>query len=461
MPAIPDFQPTNGAQPHLPFKPDHSHARKPSIDLARLGPMHAVEPTLQSIKETKAMALKGPYNLLFIGAGNINFGCDEGPWNHSVRLEHKLQTRLRVVGIIDPVKERAEGVLAIKCSSFVKSAYENARLCKNLDEFVATMTPGEKPHAIVVGSPAKFHGSNLPGQDLELQCLKHFPDAALFVEKPISCAPVPACYALADILDEKKAVVSVGYMLRYLRVIQQMQRIIAQSGKPVMMVSARYICSYAKIASELWWDKSKSLGPIVEQGTHLVDLCRYFGGEAILESVQATSTEHYEAAGKLDKMPIDESKISSEHRVPRTTSAHWKFESGAVCSFSHALTLQGTKYSTEMEVYLDGWKMRVVDLYNEPTLYVRSPETDAEQKIEFDADDPYYSEISAWVDASEHSHRHTISNGCVVAENGAEENADEISDGILSSFRDACGTYALTWAIKQASERSLKTAPVK
>jgi hypothetical protein len=48
--------------------------------------------------------------------------------------------------------------------------------------------------------------------------LKHFPEAALFVEKPISCAPVPACYALADILDKKKSIVSVGYMLRYLQV---------------------------------------------------------------------------------------------------------------------------------------------------------------------------------------------------------------------------------------------------
>lgn len=29
------------------------------------------------------------------------------------------------------------------------------------------------------------------------------------------------------------------------------------------------VCSYAKIRSTVWWNKSKSLGPIVEQGTHL------------------------------------------------------------------------------------------------------------------------------------------------------------------------------------------------
>lgn len=32
---------------------------------------------------------------------------------------------------------------------------------------------------------------------------------------------------------------------------------------------------------------------------------------------------------------------------------------------------------------VDGWQMKVVDLYNDPTLFVRSPESDAEQKIDF------------------------------------------------------------------------------
>ncbi|KAH9441660.1 hypothetical protein Pst134EA_032713 [Puccinia striiformis f. sp. tritici] len=361
---------------------------------------------------------------------------------------------MHVVGIIDPAIHRAKEVMTVKCATFVEAAYKDAKLCKSLDEFVGIIKPTEVPHAIVIGSPAQFHGSDLPGQDLELQCLKHFPEAALFVEKPISCAPVKSCYALAKILDDKKSVVSVGYMLRYLQVIQQMQRIIAETGKPVMMVVARYVCSYAKIDSEVWWNKSKSLGPIVEQGTHLVDLCRYFGGEAILETVQATSTEHYEEAGKLEAIPIDESKIPANDRVPRTTSAIWKFDTGAVCSFSHALTLQGTKYSTELEVYLDGWQMKVVDLYNEPTLYVRSPEADAEQKINFPSDDPYFSEISAWIDASEN--KNANNNESAIAEDDEEDN-DEIPNGILSTFKDSCGTYALTWAIKEASERALKT----
>ena len=27
------------------------------------------------------------FRLAIVGAGNINFGSDEGPWNHSFRLE--------------------------------------------------------------------------------------------------------------------------------------------------------------------------------------------------------------------------------------------------------------------------------------------------------------------------------------------------------------------------------------
>lgn len=126
---------------------------------------------------------RGTYNVVFIGAGNINFGSDEGPWSqspspgpsaldegperlrrttgsdHSVRLEHKLQTRMNVVGIIDPALDRAGIVLDAKRASFVEKAYKNARLCRDLAEFVAGLKPDEKPHAFIVGSPAQFHGS--------------------------------------------------------------------------------------------------------------------------------------------------------------------------------------------------------------------------------------------------------------------------------------------------------------
>ncbi|CAD6588836.1 MAG: hypothetical protein CYPHOPRED_004555 [Cyphobasidiales sp. Tagirdzhanova-0007] len=338
-------------------------------------------------------------------------------------------------------------------------AYSSCKLCKSLDDFAKVVDVKHQPHVVIIGSPAAFHGSDLPGADLEIQVLKRFPKAALFIEKPISAAPVANALNLAHYLENHRVIASVGYMLRYLKVIQHMKNIIEETGKPVMMTVARYVSSYAKIKSEVWWDKSKSCGPIVEQGTHLVDLCRYFGGAVVLDSVQATSTEHFEEAGYLEAIPINEQKIPEDLRNPRTTSALWKYENGGIASFTHALTLQGTKYATELEVYLDGWQLKVTDLYNDPVLLVRSPDSDAEERHTFTDDDPYYGEVSALIDATEAGNDSAIANDSAIV----DEDDDEIipptqtHEGILSSFRDACGTYALTWAIKEASEKALKT----
>jgi hypothetical protein len=34
-----------------------------------------------------------------------------------------------------------------------------------------------------------FRGTTRPGRDIELQVLKHFPETALFIEKPIATGP--------------------------------------------------------------------------------------------------------------------------------------------------------------------------------------------------------------------------------------------------------------------------------
>ena len=49
-------------------------------------------------------------------------------------------------------------------------------------------------------------------------------------------------------------------------------------------------------------------------------------------------------------VPIDENAIPEHDRIPRVVSATWKYETGAVGSLTHALVLQGTKYSCELEV---------------------------------------------------------------------------------------------------------------
>lgn len=94
----------------------------------------------------------------------------------------------------------------------------------------------------------------------------------------------------------------------------------------------------------------------------------------------AHSVEWDEEPGHLSKIPIDESKIAPENRIPRVTTATWlanvinltclyadevthrKYENGAVGTLTHAVALHGTNYSCELEVYLDGYQMRYVEL---------------------------------------------------------------------------------------------------
>lgn len=107
-------------------------------------------------------------------------------------------------------------------------------------------------------------------------------------------------------------------------------------------------------------------GPIVEQATHFCDLSRYFGGEVRLPSIMAHSLEWYEEPGRLTKvslshtsddsiayelqMNVDESLIEEDNRIPRFTSASWKYASGAIGHLEHGVALQGTEFSTEFTV---------------------------------------------------------------------------------------------------------------
>lgn len=193
--------------------------------------------------------------------------------------------------------------------------------------------------------------------------------------------------------------------------------------------------AYEHTAKLDWWDKSQSCGPIVEQATHFCDLSRYFGGEVDLDTVMAHSLEHFEPAGHLSKMPVDENKIKPEERIPRITCATWKYESGAVGSLTHAVALQGYNYATELDVIADGFSLRLVDPYNAPVLYLRRPGDDHEEVIRYNQDDPFFSEVSNLIDNIEKGPG---------------------SAPILSSYEDATKTYALTWRIREASEKSAK-----
>ena len=237
-----------------------------------------------------------------------------------------------MVALIDPAIERATAVLQKKCETFVRSAYENTRVFKTLEDFVRNMSKKDMPRAVIVGSPPMFRGTLQPGRDVETQIMKYFPGVAMFIEKPAATGPaseLTEAFAIAKAVSESGTICSVGYMLRYLRAVQMMKQIINDNNLTVMATIARYACAYEAIAKPDWWDKSKSAGPIIEQGTHFCDLSRYFGGEVDMSTVSAHSLEWDENAGQLSRMSIDESAIPPENRIPRVTAATWSVASGS------------------------------------------------------------------------------------------------------------------------------------
>jgi hypothetical protein len=70
--------------------------------------------------------------------------------------------------------------------------------------------------------PPQFHGSIEPGRNAEVLLSQAFPDIGMFIEKPISTSPVREVLACSEYLTASEHVVSVGYMLRYLKCVQKM-----------------------------------------------------------------------------------------------------------------------------------------------------------------------------------------------------------------------------------------------
>ncbi|GME65144.1 hypothetical protein GTA08_BOTSDO01654 [Neofusicoccum parvum] len=311
--------------------------------------------------------------VLFIGAGNIAFGNDNVLWNHSLRVEACVGSNLDVVGIIDPLAERVTQVLAQKRASAAASCYKHTRQFSSIGEAAAELKRTDNvPNLILLVVPPHLRGTTLEGRNLEMQIISAFGSApAIFCEKPVSMARPIESLPVVDLLQHSGNTVSIGYMLRYLKVVQKAVSIIQENGLQVMAVNARYSAAYSRMRKTDWWYKSRQAGPIVEQATHFCDLCRYLGGEVQLDSVRAHSLEHDEPAGKLSHMLVDESPIPGDDRIPRVTTAFWKYHNGALGTLTHIIALHGIRYSNEIVVTADGYQLRLVDLYTTPTLYVR------------------------------------------------------------------------------------------
>jgi predicted dehydrogenase len=288
-----------------------------------------------------------------------------------------------------------------------------------------------------IGVHPHVHGSPVPPHDMELQLLKA--GVHVFVEKPVSLQSpdkfLPYVNTVEEARKEKGLVVSVGYMFRYHPAVIKMKAVLAEYGRPVVGLSARYQCAYSTLDRPLWWNMDTSGGPIIEQATHFCDLMRYLGGEVRSESVIGHSVPYSSdptSVGYLSAVPenISEESLMPHQRIPRFTTAQWSFESGGLGSLVHGAVLQGCRYEASLDVWADGLRMALEDPYSEKcTLRIRRGKTDDEEVFTFPDADPYLAEDKAFLTA-------------VTTRDPSH---------VLCSYSDAAKTYSLTCAISTAS----------
>ncbi len=89
--------------------------------------------------------------MLFIGAGAVNFGGAEGPWDHSKRLEEI--GGVEIVGIADPITSKAKEILQTKLSGAHANIYKN---CVVVESYLKALEE-VKPDVAFIGKLMHFY----------------------------------------------------------------------------------------------------------------------------------------------------------------------------------------------------------------------------------------------------------------------------------------------------------------
>jgi len=333
---------------------------------------------------------------------------------------------IEVVGVADPDMERGRGRLEERDHAM----YAGAEVFGDFREMIERA----RPEAVWIGVPPNVHGVDEEGLDIEIQCARA--GVSMFVEKPLSAFRPERVGPVVEAIAGGEVIAGVGYMFRYSRAVEEMRRILAETGGVPRAFSGRYNCAYSGIRKAEWWDVRKVGGPIVEQATHFVDLARFLMGDAELGSVKGVAIGGDEPLGRLEDVPLDDrgerfdESVPPEYRHACATAAVWRFASGGVGSLVHGTLLHGGKYESELEVWADGLRLVLVDPYGDCRLLVRWPHSEETKVMRFGDDDPYLAEDAAFVEALRTGDRGKI----------------------RSRYEDAFRTHELTWAITDAVE---------
>jgi len=370
----------------------------------------------------------------FIGAGGVNFGSPEGPWDHASRLE-KLDNII-FTGIADPFVDFAQKQLQRRQENSNKQIAKKWANCKVVDSYFKLV--GEVGERIVdvifIGLPPSAHGSTSNNANVEIVCARN--GVHMFIEKPLSVSPPDEVAQVNQAIMDSGVICAVGYMLRYSAAVEKALELL--NGKTPLCVNAKYNAAYTRIKKKEWWSVATSGGPVVEQGTHFADLIRYIAGEVDLRTVQAMSVPANHPIAHLVDMPESpggEHNVPVNERIPRCTSSVFKFQSGAIGTLTHGLLLHDQRYFTEVDIWADGIRVMIQDPYYDPKLVVRREHCNDEEEIPVPniktGDDMYLKEVVAFIDAVR----------------------TKDPSKVRSPYSDSLKTYALTYAIRTQAEQ--------
>ena len=226
----------------------------------------------------------------FIGTGNIA----------GLHLQY-LQSRgdVQIAALCDTRAENAER----RRAEFGGAAYSDFR----------SMLDAHRLDAVWLCTPPEARREPL------LACAER--GVPVFCEKPVECS-LASARGVAHALEAHGNRVQVGYVIRPMPIVQRLRELMADDS--VHVAQSLYLCdiSLKPEAMAPWlFDKSVSGGPIVEQGTHNLDLLRYLFGEA--QAVRGISANPVRA-----KDPA--------YSVEEAVSLGFVFGGGTLCTHTHS-----------------------------------------------------------------------------------------------------------------------------
>ncbi len=262
----------------------------------------------------------------------------------------------------------------------------------------ATMLDTCHPDAAIICVPPFAHG--------EIEWLLIERNIPFFIEKPIGLYKEEVD-RITEAIQEKGLITSTGYHMRYLDGSLRAKELI--QGKKILLCNGLWLGSFPGV---YWWGNQKlSGGQFVEQTTHLVDLMRYYCGEA--DEVYAQTAYHTTSPGDEDKNVSDAGTMMI------------KFKNGVIATMSNTCVMPGyfpfsiNVITSEGQMHVKGDGLKLYDGLGKVIEQLENTK------------DPYYKENAAFI--------HAIRTGD--------------TSGILSSYEDGAKTLKITLAANESADK--------